>query len=69
MLAPGRFGNAGLNTLTGPRLNVHHLSVAKTFPLTERVGMTFTTAISDLFNHAHFYDPDTYIQKRGCRDN
>ena len=61
-VAPGRFGNAGLNTLTGPRLNVHHLSVAKTFPLTERVGMTFTTAISDLFNHPHFYDPDTYIQ-------
>lgn len=59
---PGRFGNAGFNTLIGPRLNVHHLSVAKTFHLTERVGMTFTTAISDLFNHPHFYDPDTYIQ-------
>lgn len=60
-VAPGRFGNAGLNTLIGPRLNVHHLSAAKSFHVTERVGMTFTTAISDLFNHPHFYDPDTYI--------
>ena len=57
----GRFGNARVASLLGPRLNVHHLSVAKTFPLTERVGMTFTTAISDIFNHPHFNDPDTYI--------
>jgi len=35
--------------------------VAKTFPVTERVRTTFTTEISDLFNHPHFYDPDTYI--------
>jgi hypothetical protein len=61
---PGRFGNAGLNTLIGPRLNVHHLSIAKNFPVSERVGMTFTTAISDLFNHPHFYDPDTYINNQ-----
>jgi hypothetical protein len=57
----GRFGNAGTNSLVGPRLNVHHLSLAKTFPLTERVRTTFTAEFADIFNHAHFYDPDTYI--------
>jgi hypothetical protein len=57
----GRFGNARATSLLGPRLDVNHLSVAKTFPVTERVRTTFTTEISDLFNHPHFYDPDTYI--------
>jgi hypothetical protein len=60
-VAPGRFGNAHVNSLIGPGLNVHHLSIAKTFRLTERVGMTFTSMISDLFNHPNFYDPDTYL--------
>jgi hypothetical protein len=58
---PGRFGNAGFSSLIGPRLNVHHLSLAKTFPVTERVSSTFTAEFADIFNHPHFYDPDTYI--------
>lgn len=58
---PGRFGNAGFSSLVGPRLNVHHFSLAKTIPLTERVNTTFTAEFANLFNHPHFYDPDTYI--------
>jgi hypothetical protein len=58
---PGRFGNAGFSSLIGPRLNVHHLSLAKTFPVTERVSSTFTAEFADIFNHPHFYDPDTYV--------
>lgn len=57
----GRYGNAHANSLLGPRLDAHHLSVFKTFPITERVRGTFTSEIADIFNHPLFYDPDTYI--------
>lgn len=57
----GRYGNAHANTLLGPRLDVHHLSVFKSFPIAEKVNATFTSEISDIFNHPLFYDPDTYI--------
>jgi hypothetical protein len=54
---PGTFGNAGGNVLVGQGLNVHHLSLAKKFALTERFSTTFTGAISNLFNHPHFNNP------------
>jgi len=57
----GRFGNSRVSSLLGPRLDVNHLSLAKTFPVTERVRTTFTTAITNIFNHPLFTDPDTYI--------
>jgi len=57
----GRFGNAGVGSLKGPGLNVHHLSLAKTFALRERVRMTFTSEIANIFNHPHFYNPNTQI--------
>ena len=57
----GRFGNSGVNTLVGQGINVHHLSLAKRFRLTERVGFTFTSAISDIFNHPHFQNPRNNI--------
>ncbi|MBI3697977.1 MAG: TonB-dependent receptor [Acidobacteria bacterium] len=55
--APGHFGNSGVNILQGQGINVHHLSVAKTFAITERFKTTFTAAISNLFNHPHFNNP------------
>jgi hypothetical protein len=59
--APGHFGNSGVNILEGQGLNVHHLSVAKSFPFTERWKMTFTGEISNLFNHPHFNNPNNNI--------
>jgi hypothetical protein len=50
----GRYGNSGVNILEGQGVNAHHLSVAKSFPLTERFKMTLTGEISNLFNHPHF---------------
>jgi hypothetical protein len=50
----GRYGNSGANFLEGQGVNAHHLSVAKSFPLTERFKMTLTGEISNLFNHPHF---------------
>jgi hypothetical protein len=57
----GRYGNASANSLHGDPLNVHHLSISKTFPLSERVHMTYTALISNLFNHPHYYNPDGTI--------
>ncbi|MGH9338537.1 MAG: TonB-dependent receptor domain-containing protein [Acidobacteriota bacterium] len=50
----GSFGNSGVNILEGQGMNVHHLSLAKTFSLSERFRLTYTAAISNLFNHPHF---------------
>jgi outer membrane receptor protein involved in Fe transport len=58
----GRFGNAKHGSITGPGINVHHLSLAKSFPVTERVRTTFTMEISNLFNHPHYWDPSTWFQ-------
>jgi Carboxypeptidase regulatory-like domain len=57
----GRFGNAGVNILEGPALNVHHLSLAKQFRLTERLSFNFSSSISNLFNHPHFNNPGNNI--------
>ncbi len=57
----GRFGNATPNALHGDPLDVHHLSVSKEFRLTEKVHMTYTALISNLFNHPHYYNPDGTI--------
>jgi hypothetical protein len=59
--AVGHFGNAGVNSLEGQGINVHHLSVAKSFPVTERVKTTLTAQISNLFNHPHFNNPNNNI--------
>ena len=57
----GRLGNAKVSSILGPRLDVNHLSLAKMFPVGERVRATFTSTFTNIFNHPLFYDPDTYI--------
>jgi len=54
---PGRFGNSGANILLGQGINVHHISLTKRFPLTERLVLSYTGAISNLLNHPHFNNP------------
>ena len=53
----GHFGNSGSNILLGNGINVSHLSLAKTFRITERFRTTLTGAFSNLFNHPHFNNP------------
>jgi hypothetical protein len=36
--------------------------MSKTFPVREKYRVIFTSEISNLFNHSHFWDPDTWIQ-------
>lgn len=58
---PGHFGNALPYSLEGQGLNVQHLSVIKRFPIRDRVSFVFTTAISNLLNHPHFYGAQSNI--------
>lgn len=59
--ALGHLGNARPYSLEGQNLNVQHLSVVKTYPITQRVNFTFTSAISNLFNHPSFYGVQSNI--------
>jgi hypothetical protein len=42
-------------------LNVHHLSLAKRFRITERFSTQFMSQISDIFNTPHFNLPTSNI--------
>ena len=57
----GHFGNCGWNVLRGYPIHVGHLSVAKTFPITERIKTTFTAQISNVTNSQHFNNPNANI--------
>jgi hypothetical protein len=50
----GTFGNAAPNSLELYPINVQHLSLAKVFPITERLKTTLTGSFSNLMNHPHF---------------
>ena len=57
----GRFGDASPNSLEGFGINVQHLSLAKSFRITERFRTTLTGAFSNLMNHPHFQGINTNI--------
>jgi hypothetical protein len=61
----GRFGNSGTNVLEGPGLNVHNLTIGKTFPISERVKFTFMAASQNIANHANFNNPASNISVPG----
>ncbi len=62
---PGRFGNSGVNVLQGPGLNLHHLSVVKSFRLSERFSLQYQALISDIFNRPHYQFPFANISVPG----
>ncbi|MCC6588236.1 MAG: TonB-dependent receptor [Bryobacterales bacterium] len=57
----GRFGNSGTNVLEGPGYNMQHLSLAKSFAITERWKFTLTAAATNLGNHPNFAKPAANI--------
>ncbi len=58
---PGTYGNAGRNTLQGPRLYETDLSVAKRFTLRERLNLQFRAEFFNLFNHTNFNTPNPVV--------
>jgi len=63
--APGTFGNSGARVLEGPGYNMQNISIAKTFPITERFKFTLTASASDAFNHPNFGLPASNISVPG----
>jgi hypothetical protein len=55
--ATGTFGNAGRNTIIGPRLNIFDLSLGKVTKLNDRVTTQFRAEFFNLFNHANLSLP------------
>ncbi len=53
----GTYGNSGVNILEGPGLRLNHLSLLKSFAITERVHMIFQANATNLFNTPHWDFP------------
>lgn len=60
--AGNTFGNYPINTLFGPHFIQQDLSLAKTFKLTERIGLTLRTDASNVFNHTNLGLPNGDVQ-------
>ena len=59
--APGTFGNAGRNTVIGPRTNSADFSVLKSTRIAERANLQFRTEFFNLFNHPNFTLPNVTL--------
>ncbi|MBI5283230.1 MAG: TonB-dependent receptor [Candidatus Solibacter usitatus] len=55
------YGNAGRNILRGPAAQEVNFSVAKNFPITERIKFQFRFETFALFNHTNFGNPSATI--------
>jgi hypothetical protein len=53
----GRFGNAGVGSLVGPKTFNLSLGLGKSFRITERVALRFESSFTNLPNHPNFDDP------------
>jgi hypothetical protein len=57
----GRFGNAGVSTLTGPTIINWDFALAKTFFVGERIRIRFRALATNVFNHPNFALPAANI--------
>ncbi|HWB82512.1 MAG TPA: TonB-dependent receptor [Bryobacteraceae bacterium] len=58
---PYLFGNAARNSLRGPNLFTADLSLAKSFPVTERVSLQFRWEVFNAFNRTNLALPSTAV--------
>jgi len=58
---PGTYGNVGRNTLQGPALKQTDISLAKKWPLTERLGLQFRGEIFNFLNHTNLNTPNPVV--------
>lgn len=59
--APGTYGTAGRNILTGPGTFNFDLSAAKDFHITEHVNLQYRAELFNAFNHTALNNPDTTV--------
>jgi hypothetical protein len=57
----GRFGNAGIGILRGPRIANADLAISKYFPIRENLRMQFRMNMANVFNHPNFALPAANI--------
>ena len=57
--APGTFGNARRNDVSGPNLTQLDVTLSKDFAVTERMRLKFTADGFNILNHANFANPGT----------
>ncbi len=55
------FGNAGRNTVRGPRLSKADLSLERKFALREQTLLGFRAEFFNLFNHTNFDTPNRFV--------
>jgi hypothetical protein len=58
---PGTYGNTGRNVLGGPGLVETDLSVARNFPLSERMSLQFRSEFFNILNHTNFNAPNPVV--------
>jgi hypothetical protein len=63
---PGTFGDAHRNTLIGPGFSNVDLSLAKEFPIHERISLEIRADAFDAFNHVNFQNPDANVGYNSC---
>jgi hypothetical protein len=59
--APGTFGNAGRNILTGPGYQNVNASLVKNTSFGERVSLQLRAEVFNLFNHPNLNLPDNFL--------
>ncbi|HEX7316243.1 MAG TPA: TonB-dependent receptor [Pyrinomonadaceae bacterium] len=59
--APGTFGNAGRNIVTGPGYQNVNASLVKNTALGERVSLQLRAEVFNLFNHPNLNLPDNFL--------
>jgi hypothetical protein len=57
----GTFGNAGRNTIIGPRTNIADFSVLKATRIRERMNLQFRAEFFNIFNHPNFSLPNVMV--------
>ncbi len=57
----GRFGNSGNGNVRDPGLQLYNFSVARFFPLTERLKLQFRADFLNAFNHPNFQAPQNNL--------
>jgi hypothetical protein len=61
----GTFGNAGRNTVIGPRTNSADVSLVKSTRISERINLQFRSEFFNVFNHPNFALPNVTFNSSG----
>lgn len=61
----GRFGNSAKGVIAGPRVNVWHAGLFKSFAIREGIRLRWEVTATNFFNHPNYSNPATNISQAG----